>query len=218
MTDTDLGPYQAVLFDMDGTILTSIAAVERAWTAWALRSNYPVAEVLAHMHGRRARDTMRDFLPDGADIDAEARWLEAVEYADVAGIAEVPGAAQFLRALPPERWAVVTSATRALALRRIAAAGLPLPRVLIAAEDVMEGKPNPAGYLKGAQALGVSIAQVLVVEDAEAGLQAGLAAGAEVLRIAGPTQSADSGLRATILSYAGATVSISQGMIRIRLP
>lgn len=218
MTDTELGPYQALLFDMDGTILTSIAAVERAWTAWALRKDLAVDKVMAHMHGRRAQDTMRDLLPEGADVAAEAAWLEAQEFVDTAGIAEIPGAGHLLRALPAHRWAVVTSATRALALRRIAVAGLPEPALLIAAEDVTAGKPDPAGYLKAAQMLGVSAAQVLVVEDAEAGLQAGRAAGAQVLRIAGPTLTTDSGLRATLASYAGVTVHLSQGLIHLHLP
>lgn len=218
MTDTDLGPYQALLFDMDGTILTSIAAVERAWTAWALRKDLPVAAVMAHMHGRRAQDTMRDFLPEGADVPAEAAWLEALEFADTAGIAEIPGAGQLLRALPADRWAVVTSATRALALRRIAVAGLPEPRLLISAEDVSAGKPDPAGYLKAAQMLGVAAPQALVVEDAEAGLQAGRAAGAQVLRIAGPTRTTDTGLRATLTSYTGVTLEMRDGLIHLHLP
>lgn len=217
MTASPLGPYQALLFDMDGTILTSIAAVERAWTAWAQRRALPVAEVLARMHGRRAQDTMRDFLPAGADIAAEAAWLEAMEHADTADIAEIPGAAALLAALPAERWAVVTSATRALALRRIAAAGLPEPRLLISAEDVSRGKPDPAGYLLAGRRLGVAMAQVLVVEDAEAGLQAGRAAGAEVLRIAGPTQTTGTGLRATVPNYQGIRVGVAEGLIRLHL-
>lgn len=218
MTDTDLGPYQALLFDMDGTILTSIAAVERAWTAWAERANVPVNQALDQMHGRRAIDTMRAFLPADADFAAEAGWLEARETEDVGGIAEIPGAGALLRSLPPDRWAVVTSATRALALRRIVAAGLPEPRLLISAEDVAAGKPDPAGYLKAARALGVSITRVLVCEDAEAGLQAGRASGAEVLRITGPTPTTDTGLRATLSSYSGVSVQIREGLIQLHLP
>src|SRR5262245_27512038 len=122
-----LGRYEALLFDMDGTILTSIAAAERAWSAWADRIGAPCAEVLSYMHGRLAADTVTRFSPPTTDIDAEVRWLDQREHEDLEGVAEVPGAGAFLRALPADRWAVVTSANRALALKRIAAAGLPIP-------------------------------------------------------------------------------------------
>lgn len=178
--------YAAILFDMDGTLLTSIPAVERVWNRWADRVGIPAAGVLAHLHGRRAVDTLRHFAPPHVDLDTEAAWLEAAEIADADGVEAIRGAAELLARLPARRWAVVTSACRALALRRIEAAGLPPPGVLIAAEDVRRGKPDPQGYLLGAEALGVDIRDCLVFEDTEAGLQAGRAAGADVIRILGP--------------------------------
>ena len=135
-----LGPYEALLFDMDGTILMSLAAAERAWSDWAHRIRVSAGDVLGYMHGRRAMDTISHFLPTTTDIDAEVRWLDERELEDLDGVAEVPGAGAFLRALPSRRWAVVTSANRALALKRIEAAGLPAPPVLVSSDDVFNRK------------------------------------------------------------------------------
>nr|WP_314527133.1 HAD-IA family hydrolase [uncultured Brevundimonas sp.] len=173
--------YQAFLFDMDGTLITSTAAAERVWTRWAERHGLDVAALLSVMHGVRAVDTIRrQNLPD-IDLDAEVAWVERGEIEDVEGVAPIPGAVDFLKRLPPDRWAVVTSASVPLARARLKAAGVTPPVVLITAEDVERGKPDPAGYLKAAAALGVDIADCLVFEDAEAGIAAGEAAGADVV-------------------------------------
>lgn len=177
--------FDAVLFDMDGTLLTSIPAVERAWTAWARRVGGPVDDILHYLHGRTAVDTIARFAPDGADIAAEVAWLDARELADMDGVVAIPGAADLLAALPQAGWAVVTSANRELAHRRIAAAGLPLPRVLVSSGDVLRGKPDPEGYLSAARQLGARISHSLVVEDTSVGLAAGRAAGASLLRVLG---------------------------------
>lgn len=173
------------LFDMDGTILTSIPPVVRAWTAWAGRIGADADTVMAYMHGRRAVDTIERFSPAGTDIAAEVRWLDAREHADMDGVREVAGAGDFLRALPQGRWGIVTSANRALALARIRAAGLPVPPLLVSSDDVTRGKPDPEGYRMAARALGVDPADCVVFEDVEAGIMAGAAAGAKVVRIAG---------------------------------
>jgi mannitol-1-/sugar-/sorbitol-6-phosphatase len=196
-----LSPVAGFLFDMDGTILTSIGPVERAWSAWATRIGADPAKVLDYMHGRRAIDTIRTFAPPNADIAAEVAWLDDREHADLDGVTEVEGAAAFLRALPPDRWAVVTSANRALALARIAAAGLPMPPLLVTSDDVTRGKPDPQGYLAAAKALGVDPAACVVFEDVPAGIAAGIAAGAKVIRIAGDHGSHSPHAFATIASY-----------------
>lgn len=209
-----LGPYEALLFDMDGTILTSIAAVERAWGAWAKRVGLSAGTVLDFMHGRRALDTIRHFLPDASPTicAAEAAWLEAFELEDLGGIAEIPGAGAFLTALPAARWAVVTSATRRLALKRIAMAGLPLPKVLVSADDVARGKPDPAGYLLAAGHLRVDPAQCLVFEDAPAGIAAGLSAGAHVMVVEGnPHPDAPRG-HASIRNYRALELTVAEGI------
>lgn len=193
--------FDAFLFDMDGTILTSIPAVERAWTAWADRIGAPAEDVLHYLHGRPARDTIARFAPQGADIAAEVAWLDAREMEDLDGIAAIAGAADLLAALPADRWAVVTSANRALAERRIAAAGLPAPPLLISSDDVRRGKPHPEGYLRAARHLGFGPARCLVFEDTAAGLQAGRAAGAQVIHVLGTPGVGGSGALASITGY-----------------
>ena len=170
-------PFAAFLFDMDGTILTSIKAAERVWGAWAAGHGLDVAAFLPTMHGKRTEDTVRSLNLPGVDPVAEANRITLAEIEDVAGIEAIAGAADFLKSLPTHRWAIVTSAPRALAERRIAAAGLPTPAVLVAAEDVQRGKPAPDPFLLGAEKLGVTPADCLVFEDTLAGLTAARAAG-----------------------------------------
>ncbi|MCJ7858153.1 HAD-IA family hydrolase [Corynebacterium kalidii] len=173
----------AILFDIDGTLVDSTPAVNRAWRSWAARHGIDADAVLAVCHGRRSADTIAEFLP-AEDVAAEAEELERVEAADVDGVVALPGAAELLAALPESAWAAVTSGSRALMRARLAAAGLPVPEVLVAAEDVTEGKPDPQGYRAAARRLGVDPADCLVLEDAPAGLGAGRAAGGRVLAVA----------------------------------
>ena len=174
-------PYRAFLFDMDGTLLNSIAAAERVWGNWAERHGLDVAAFLTTIHGARAIDTItRQALP-GVDPQVEAQWITDAEINDVEGVVAIPGAVEFLNSVPGDQWALVTSAPKALALRRLQAAGIAPPAVLITAEDVAIGKPNPACYELGAQRLGVPVQDCLVFEDATVGIRAGEAAGADVL-------------------------------------
>lgn len=169
--------YAAFLFDMDGTLLTSIKSAERVWGRWAQGHGLDVAAFLPTIHGKRTEDTIRHLDLPGVDPVAEAAWITATEIEDVADIEAIEGAAALLAGLPPSRWAIVTSAPRALARARIAAAGLPMPDVLVAAEDVAHGKPAPDPFLLGAKRLGVPAADCLVFEDTQAGLQAAGSAG-----------------------------------------
>jgi sugar-phosphatase len=175
--------FAAFLFDMDGTVLTSIVASERVWGAWARKHGLDVEAVLKCIHGRRAVETVRSFNIPDIDEAAEVHWLMESEIADVEGIDAIKGAAAFLRALPADRWAVVTSAPRELAKVRLTAAGLPLPAVLVTAEDVERGKPAPDCFLLAARRLGHRIEDCLVFEDAPAGIAAAEAAGAKVVVI-----------------------------------
>ena len=175
--------YAAFLFDMDGTVLDSIAVAERVWGAWALRHGLDVETFLPTIHGVRAEETIRRQKLANIDIAGETEAILQAEVADVEGVIPIPGAEDFLRALPAGRWAIVTSAQRELALRRMAAAGLPIPAVLVTAEDVSCGKPAPDGYALAARRLGVAADACLVFEDAPAGLLAGTAAGADVVVI-----------------------------------
>lgn len=173
----------AILFDIDGTLVDSTAAVNRSWTTWAEDNGYDAATILAVCHGRRAADTIADFVPEDQVAQA-AEELHALELADLDSVVALPGAAELLADLPAGRWAAVTSGDRPLMTARLTAAGVPLPETLVSAEDVVVGKPDPQGYLKAADMLGFSPERCLVVEDAPAGLKAGLAAGANVLAVA----------------------------------
>ncbi len=176
----------AALFDMDGTLVDSTALVESLWERFCREHGVDVATLLAYSHGRRTPDIVARFLPDAgpaeqATISAE---LEARELAVTDGIVEIPGAAALL-AESNVPWAVVTSAPRALAVRRMAAAGLPLPDVLVPADELANGKPHPEGYLLAAELLGVEARSCAAFEDAEPGVRSALAAGARVVVVGG---------------------------------
>ncbi|MDB6005600.1 MAG: glycerol-3-phosphatase [Prosthecobacter sp.] len=175
--------YQAVLFDMDGTLLDSHVAVERVWKKWAAQFGRDSAPIMKVSHGRRTIDTVRAFNIPGLDVEAEVKKIEALEIADTDGIVAIAGAAELLARLPSDRWAIVTSASRALATCRLTAAGLPIPAFMINAEQVTHGKPDPEGYNKGAALFGTTADQCLVFEDAPAGLEAGRRAGSDVIAI-----------------------------------
>jgi mannitol-1-/sugar-/sorbitol-6-phosphatase len=174
---------EAVLFDIDGTLVDSTAAVERTWRTWSERYCIGVSEILRVCHGRRTEDTVAMFLPAEQHAAAVAE-LERLELDDLADVIALPGTKSLLSLLAPDRWAAVTSGSRALMCARLAAAGLPVPGVLVAAEDVARGKPDPEGYLRAAAGLGKDIRNCLVVEDAPAGVEAGQASGAHVLAVA----------------------------------
>jgi sugar-phosphatase len=175
--------YAAFLFDMDGTILSSIKAAERVWGEWAKGHGIDVEAFLPTIHGKRTEDTVRRLALPGVDPTEEAKRITLAEIEDVAGIEAIAGAADFLASLPAGRWAIVTSAPRALAERRIAAAGLPMPAVLVAAEDVQRGKPAPDPFLLGAERLGIAPEHCLAFEDTLAGLTAAERAGMDAMVI-----------------------------------
>jgi sugar-phosphatase len=194
-------PYRAFLFDMDGTVLNSIAAAERIWAAWALRHGVDVDSFLPSIHGVRAIDTINRLALPGVDAEAEAAFITEAEIEDVEGVIEVPGAASFLKSLPANQWAIVTSAPKALALRRMAAAGIAQPLVMVTAEDVSAGKPDPAGYRLAAKRLGVEPTDCLIFEDATVGILAAEAAGANVIVVTATHDHPLQTPHATLASY-----------------
>lgn len=209
--------FGAFLFDMDGTVLNSIAAAERIWAAWAVRHGVDVETFLPTIHGVRAIDTITRLNLPGVDAEAQAAFITEAEIADVEGIVEIPGAAAFLNALPKDRWAMVTSAPRDLALRRMAAAGVPEPAVMITAEDVQAGKPDPAGYLLAAKRLGLEPRDCLIFEDATVGIQAAEAAGAPLMIITTTHQHPLETAHATLASYADIRVAVdSNGLLHLQ--
>ena len=187
MTDTKPTPTtlraRALLFDVDGTLVDSSAVVERIWRQFARRHGLDPDEILAASHGRRTGDVVARFAPAGVDLAAETALVTAQEVDDTGGVAAVAGAGELLAGLPVDRWALVTSASRELAVRRMAMAGLGLPPVIISADDVHAGKPDPEGYLAAASRLGVPAATTVVFEDTDAGLAAARAAGAREVAV-----------------------------------
>jgi len=205
--------FSAFLFDMDGTLLNSIIAAERVWTIWAQRHDLDVAAFLPTIHGVRSVDTIRRLNLPGLDPVLEAEGISRAEIEDVEGVVSIEGAARLLASLPAERWAIVTSAPRALAEARLKAAGLELPVNLITAEDVSQGKPAPDCFLLAAKRLGVDIKDCLVFEDAPAGIAAAEAAGASVMVITATHEHAITTAHSTLANYEGVNAVVSaQGL------
>ncbi len=209
---------RAFLFDMDGTLIDSGAAVARIWSLFAVRFGLDVDEILRTSHGVKMLETIRTHAPHGTDAEAVARELSALELADADDILPLPGASELFDALGSGRRALVTSASRELAVVRMAQAGLPLPAVLVTAEDVARGKPQPDPYLLAAERLGVDPVDCVVFEDADAGIRSGLAAGMRVVVVGAVDSPSAVGLP-RIPDYLGVDVAVDElGGLRITLP
>lgn len=187
-------PFDAILFDMDGTLVDSTAIVECIWTAFATRHNLSPAEVLHFAHGRPTSATVSHFIYDAETSAAEVSLVAAAEATETTGVREIPGARAILATLLDGSWAVVTSATRQITHLRMAAAGLPIPPLLITSEDVQHGKPSPEGYQLAASKLGADISRCLIFEDAGPGIAAGMASGGTVVVVGGYHDERTSGL------------------------
>jgi sugar-phosphatase len=173
---------KAFLFDVDGVLVDSTPSVGRIWRRWALEHDLDPELVIAHAHGRRSIETIRRFAP-ALDAEQENLYVENMEITDKEGIIPIPGALELLRQLPADRFAVVTSGTRALAKARLQYAGFSWPRHSVTAEDVVQGKPSPEPYLKGAALLGAAPTDCLVFEDTPAGIKSARAAGMPVIAL-----------------------------------
>jgi sugar-phosphatase len=178
---------RGLLFDMDGVLISSIGSVVRCWRRWCEMYGVPDADTFEVPHGMRAVDIVRMLKPqfDEAQVAEGLRVIEDMEIEDTEGLRVLPGVKALLERLPAERWAIVTSATRRLLLGRLAVAGLPIPERLISGDMVERGKPDPEPYRRGAELLGFSPGECVVVEDAPSGVGAGLAAGCRVLGVLG---------------------------------
>ncbi len=171
---------QAILFDMDGILVSSLGTVERTWTRWAERRGLDPAHTVSLAHGRRAIEVIAALRPD-LDSEAELRRIEDLEIADDEDLQVLPGVLELLRELPGDRWTVVTSATERLARARLATGGIPLPGRLVTADHVTRGKPHPEPFLAGAKFLGFAPQQCVVFEDSSSGAKAGREAGCTVI-------------------------------------
>jgi sugar-phosphatase len=198
----------AILFDLDGVLVDSTGAVDREWRAWARRKGVDGDAVMAIAHGVRTLEVIQRVAPH-LNAEAEVRELESREANHQEGVTVMPGAAELVQSIPDGRWGVVTSGTRLLASARLRYCGLPVPKVLVTADDVAHGKPHPEPYLKGAELLGFDPADCLVIEDAPAGIQAARAGGMKVIGIT-------STYRADALEHADAVIG-KLGQIRVAL-
>ncbi len=173
----------AILFDLDGVLVDSTRQVDREWREWAARKGVDGDAVMAIAHGVRTIEVIRRVAPH-LDAEAEAAAIESHEASDQRGVVVMPGALDLVSSIPENRWGVVTSGTRPLAQNRLRYCGLPVPDVLVTSDDVVNGKPDPEPYLKGAERLGMKPADCLVIEDAPAGIQSARAGGMKVIGLA----------------------------------
>jgi mannitol-1-/sugar-/sorbitol-6-phosphatase len=168
----------------------STGSVTRQWRRWAEEQDLDPDKVVETAHGVRTIEIVRRLAPH-LDAEAETLRLEKREADDHEGVSVMPGAAELLKAIPEGRWCVVTSGTRYLATARLQLGNLPMPQVLVSADDVSKGKPNPEPYLMGAKLLGVNPAECLVVEDAPAGIRAAHAGGMKAIGITSTYRAAE---------------------------
>ncbi|MEO8222837.1 MAG: HAD-IA family hydrolase [Specibacter sp.] len=181
--------FDAVLFDMDGTLIDSTPAVHRAWLAWGAERGLDPSFLDAN-HGKPARDIVESLVP-AKEFDTAFERIQQIEIAEVGDITILPGATEALAAIGEYRKAIVTSCTRPLAAARIMASGLVPPRVVVTVDDVVRGKPDPEPFMFGAQWLGFEPDRCLVIEDAPAGLRSAHDAGCTTLAVAGTHTAAD---------------------------
>lgn len=184
MSEKQILRCKAILFDLDGVLVDSAECIERTWRGWAARHGLDPDRVISAAHGRRTRETIQLVAPDLA-ADAEIASLEANEAMTAEGVREIEGARELLGGLSPDSWAIVTSGIRAVAEFRIKQMGLPSPRVMICADDIERGKPDPEGYLTAAARLGIAPADCVVIEDAPAGVEAAHNGGMRAIGIIG---------------------------------
>jgi sugar-phosphatase len=174
---------RAVLFDMDGVLISSIGSDERSWKRWASLHGMEGTFSVHSTHGRRTIDTIRALRPDLEPL-TEMRRVEEFDAQDCADVTVLPGVLDLLATLSPSQWSIVTSASERLMRHRLRSRGVPIPPKIVTAEMVSFGKPHPEPYLLGALQLGFTPAECLVIEDSPAGISAGKDAGCRVLAVA----------------------------------
>ncbi|MEO7589562.1 MAG: HAD-IA family hydrolase [Arachnia sp.] len=174
--------FDAVIFDLDGTLIDSHVAMVRSYERWADEFGISL-ERLPHLLGMPSAAVSEALLPP-EHVAAATERIEVLEVTDTDGVVALPGAHTAFEILPHTRVAIATSCTTDLMRARLAAARLPFPDVIVTRDQVTHGKPAPDSFLLAAHRLGVDPARALVVEDAPAGIEAARAAGCPVLGIA----------------------------------
>lgn len=208
---------KAILFDMDGTLVDSSAVIERAWKWWSARHSVELAAIMAVQQGRPNRDVLEEFAPH-LDIEEEAALFLKFEEEDVDDLVAIPGANEAVNEARGGRWGIVTSANKSLAEIRLRATGFPVPEAFISADVIRRGKPDPECYLLGAAALCVDPRDCVVFEDAQAGVQAGKAAGMTVIGVLTNLTATDLLADAHIRDFRDITITRDpQGEFEIRI-
>ena len=209
---------EAVLFDLDGVLVDSTKSVVQIWTAWSESNGIPPTRTLEIIHGRRTTEVLEMLAPPHLNIKSEAEKIEAGISLKKGGTVAIPGADKLLNALPSDRWCVVTSGLKEFARIRLKDAGLPVPEILVSAEDVTNGKPHPEPYLKGAKLLGKAPADCLVIEDAVAGITSAHAGGMKAIGLTTTFAATElKGAEAVIQSLSQVQVNLNEGKLRIRI-
>ena len=208
---------KAILFDLDGVLVNSAACVERTWRSWSARHGLNADDVIAIAHGRRTVETVRAVAPH-LDVLNEVTALELQEGMTSDGVYEIDGARELIARLPENRWAIVTSGTRAIASFRLDLVGIPIPRVMVCADEISHGKPHPEGYLTAASKLGFKPEECLVIEDTPPGIEAAHAGGMRAIAIAA-TYPREQLLTADAIveRLADLRVSVGDALIRIAI-
>ena len=173
---------RAILFDLDGVLVDSRRCVERVWRTWAAERTLDPERFIRESYGRRTSETLRMVAPE-LDVGAETAMLDAMEEIETEGLVATAGARNLLAQLPAGGWAIVTSGSRPVATLRLRTGGLPVPEVFVTGEEVRRGKPDPEPYLTAAARMRLSPSDCVVIEDAPAGVEAGVAAGMKVVAV-----------------------------------
>lgn len=206
----------AVIFDLDGVIIDSDAAIEERWKQWAERQDIPFEDIEAVYHGRSMVEVIEKVAP-GLDAEAEVERMDDVVTAAPDSVRAFDGVNEILDSVPSERWAIATSARRRTATNRLNHVGLPTPNVFITANDVKRSKPAPDTYLLAAERLQVDPPDCIVFEDAPSGVEAAHRAGATVIGVAATTDAeALSEADAVIPSMAAVDIELNkQGTLTV---
>lgn len=206
-------PYKACLFDLDGTLIRSTHHFDAVWIRWAALHGIDPAPILATHHGRRMEDTIRHVT--GARFDAPRAMAEQIDIiitmaaTHLDNLTIIDGAKEFLHSLPEDRWAIVTSNHLSLVKGWLHFLAMPLPAVIITADDVSRGKPDPEGYLKASAALGFAPQDCLVFEDAPAGIKAAKSAGCGLIIIEGTLTAPEPDAEGWMKDYRGFGVGLA---------
>jgi len=208
---------KAALFDLDGVLVDSRVPVERQWQRWSRDHGLDANRVIHLAHGQPTIDTVRQLAPQ-LDASSEAAIIESREIEDKDGLRAIAGAKELLLKLPAQRWAIVTSGTRELATARLEHVGLPLPPVMVPADEVAQGKPHPEPYLTAAKHLGFAPVDCFVVEDSPSGIQAARAAGIQVIAVTTTYEAAEvkqADIVVTSLQHISIDYAVEREMMRI---